>query len=73
MTEDEIAAAAAALAEAERSGVLLDGLAVVPGSVGEAHAVQDRVAGLLGAAVGGFKATAPTGPEPTRGLIYAGG
>ena len=71
MTEDEIAAAAAALAEAERSGVLLDGLAVVPGSVGEAHAVQDRVAGLLGAAVGGFKATAPTGGEPTRGLIYA--
>ena len=42
-----------------------------PASVAEAHIIQDRVAALLGEAVGGFKANAPPGEEPTRGLIYA--
>jgi 2-keto-4-pentenoate hydratase len=37
-----------------------------PRSVKEAHAVQDAVAIKLGAAVGGYKATAPTAPDQTR-------
>jgi 2-keto-4-pentenoate hydratase len=71
MTESEIETAAQTLAEARRSGVLIAALPVVPASVAEAHAIQDRVAALLGAVVGGFKAGAPPGAEPTRGLIHA--
>jgi 2-keto-4-pentenoate hydratase len=71
MTESEIETAAQMLAGARRSGVLIDALPVVPASVAEAHAIQDRVAVLLGQAVGGFKAGAPPDAEPTRGLIYA--
>ena len=71
MTESEIETAAQILAEVRRSGVLIDALPVVPASVAEAHAIQDRVAVLIGQAVGGFKAGAPPNAEPTRGLIYA--
>jgi 2-keto-4-pentenoate hydratase len=71
MTESEIDAAAGILAEARRSGRLIEALPVVPASVAEAHAIQDRVAALLDDAVGGFKANAPEDGEPTRGLIYA--
>jgi 2-keto-4-pentenoate hydratase len=71
MTEQEIATTAEVLAELRRSGELIDALPAVPASVAEAHAIQDRVAALLGDAVGGFKANAPPGGEPTRGLIYA--
>ena len=71
MTEQEIATAAEILAEARRSGRLIDALPVVPATIAEAHAIQDRVAALLGEAVGGFKAGAPPDAEPTRGLIYA--
>ncbi|HEY1856672.1 2-keto-4-pentenoate hydratase [Acidocella sp.] len=71
MTEQEIASAAAALAEAERSGTQLEALPVAPASVTEAHAIQDRVVALTGTPVGAFKATAPLDKEPTRGLIYA--
>jgi 2-keto-4-pentenoate hydratase len=46
-------------------------LPVQPGSVAEAHAIQDAVAAQLGEAVGAFKANAPPNEEPTRGLIYA--
>jgi 2-keto-4-pentenoate hydratase len=70
MTEPEIVAAAELLADARRSGVLIEGLPMVPSSVMEAHAIQDRVTALLGATVGAFKAGAPPDDEPTRGLIY---
>lgn len=71
MTEQEIATAAEILAGLRRNGALIDALPAVPASVAEAHAIQDRVAKLLGDAVGGFKANAPPAGEPTRGLIYA--
>jgi 2-keto-4-pentenoate hydratase len=71
MTESEIAIAAIMLAEARRSGALIEALPVVPSSVAEAHAIQDRVAALLSEAIGGFKANAAPDAEPTRGLIYA--
>ncbi len=71
MTEAEIETTAKVLVEARRSGNLIDALPVVPASVAEAHAIQDRVAALLGEPVGGFKAGAPPNAEPTRGLIYA--
>jgi 2-keto-4-pentenoate hydratase len=71
MTEPEIETAAEILAEARRSGRLVDALPVVPASIAEAHAIQDRIAALLGDPVGGFKANAPAEGEPTRGLIYA--
>ena len=57
MTEAEIAAAAEILTQARRNGTQIDGLPVTPSSVAEGHAIQDRVAALLG--------------EPTRGLIEA--
>jgi len=43
----------------------------VPSSVADAHAIQDRVTALLGETVGAFKASAPPGAEPSRGLNYA--
>ncbi len=70
MTESEIEDAAGRLVQARRTGVLIDALPIVPASVAKAHAVQDRVAALLGEAIGGFKAGAPPDGEPTRGLIY---
>jgi 2-keto-4-pentenoate hydratase len=71
MTEQEIASAVEALAEAQRSGQQIEALPVIPSSVAQAHLIQDRVAALLGETVGAFKATNPPGAEPTRGLIYA--
>lgn len=71
MTEAEIETAAGILAEVHRSGRLIDALPVIPASVTEGHAIQDRVVVLLGETVGGFKASAPADKEPTRGLIYA--
>jgi 2-keto-4-pentenoate hydratase len=35
-----------------------------PRSVADAHAIQDAVTAMLGAAVGAFKANAPAGPRP---------
>lgn len=71
MTEQEIAAAAELLAQARRTGKFIEALPVAPSSVTEAHAIQDRVAALLGEPVGAFKANAPPDAEPTRGLIFA--
>ncbi|HET6182204.1 MAG TPA: fumarylacetoacetate hydrolase family protein [Acetobacteraceae bacterium] len=72
MTEEEIAAAAALLAEARRGGTIIERLPVTPGTVAEAHAIQDRVTALLGETVAAYKANVPAGAEPTRGVIYAG-
>jgi 2-keto-4-pentenoate hydratase len=71
MTEAELATAAEVLAHARRSGTRIEGLAVTPASISEAHAIQDRVAALVGEPIGAFKASTPPGGEPTRGLIEA--
>jgi 2-keto-4-pentenoate hydratase len=70
VTEDQIATAAALLAEAERTGTQVETLPFVPETVDEAQRIQDRVAALLGEPIGAFKATALPNAEPTRGLIY---
>ena len=64
---------AALLADARRTGNRLARLpeALRPASVTEAHAIQDAVTVALGARVGAFKANAPAGDEPNRGVIYA--
>ncbi|MEH2476731.1 2-keto-4-pentenoate hydratase [Nitrobacteraceae bacterium AZCC 2146] len=71
MTEPEIAAAAEILAKARRNGTQIEALPVTPSSVVEAHAIQDRVAALVGEPIGAFKAGAPPDSTPTRGLIEA--
>lgn len=71
MTEAEIETAAALLADARRRGVQIEGLPVTPSSVAEGHAIQDRMAALVGEPIGAFKAGAPPDGEPTRGLIEA--
>jgi 2-keto-4-pentenoate hydratase len=71
MTEQEIADTVQLLAHAWRSGTRIESLPASPSSVSEAHAIQDQVAAVLGETVGAFKANAPPGDEPTRGLIYA--
>ncbi len=71
MTEQEIAACVEALIEARRRGSGIEKLPVTPSSVAEGHLIQDRVAAVLGEAVGGYKINAMPGDEPTRGLIYA--
>lgn len=70
MNQQEIAEAARLLVQA-RGGERLPELPVKPGSVAEAHAIQDAVTSALGEPVGAFKANAPPNEEPTRGLIYA--
>eukprot|EP01035_Chromulina_nebulosa_P013955 gene13955-18477_t len=64
-------AAAEMLAQARRSGTQIEALPMTPLSVAEAHAIQDRVAALVGEPIGAFKAGAPPEGEPTRGLIEA--
>jgi 2-keto-4-pentenoate hydratase len=71
MTEEQIVAAVDLLTQARRSATPIEALPVTPSSVAEAHAIQDRVAALLGETVGAFKANAPPDREPTRGLIFA--
>ena len=64
---------AAALLVAARRGERMPRLpeALRPATVAEAHAIQDAVTASLGARIGAFKANAPAGAEPTRGVIYA--
>jgi 2-keto-4-pentenoate hydratase len=73
MDSDKVRTAAGLLAAARRQGTRIDlpGEECRPRSVGEAHAIQDAVTAALGLAVGAFKANAPPGAEPTRGVIYA--
>jgi 2-keto-4-pentenoate hydratase len=68
-----IGRAAALLVGARRSGTALAGLPAdaAPASVAEGHAMQDAVTAALGKRVGAYKAMAPAGGEPTRGVIYA--
>jgi 2-keto-4-pentenoate hydratase len=60
--------AASLIATARQKQVRIDPLPITcrPRSVKEAHAVQDAVAIKLGAAIGGYKATAPAAPDQTR-------
>lgn len=73
MDTQQIASAAALLVKARRGGPLPAGLQadMRPGSVTDAHAIQDAVTAALGKRVGAFKANAPANAEPTRGAIYA--
>jgi 2-keto-4-pentenoate hydratase len=72
VTPTDIAAAAALLVAARRgrSRIPLPPQSCRPTNVAEAHAIQDAVTAVLGAPVGAFKANAPAGAEPTRGVIY---
>jgi 2-keto-4-pentenoate hydratase len=69
MTEDDMVVAVALLADQHRNGGLIAALNVTPSSVAQAHAIQDRVAAALGEETGGYKANAPPGEPPVRGLI----
>ncbi|MBL6456429.1 fumarylacetoacetate hydrolase family protein [Belnapia sp. T6] len=71
MADQDIAATVEALVQARRSGTQVEGLPAVPASVAEAHRIQDGVAAALGEATGAFKANAPPGEPPVRGLIPA--
>lgn len=73
MDPTHIAEAAALLVAARRSRsrIQLPPPSCRPASVVDAHAIQDAVTAALGTAVGAFKANAPAGAEPTRGVIYA--
>ncbi len=73
MDQAHIAEAAALLVAARRGRVRIPALppACRPTSVDEAHAIQDAITAALGTAVGAFKANAPAGAQPTRGVIYA--
>lgn len=73
MDANRVTQAATRLADARRTGVRIPLLpeACRPASVAEAHAIQDAVTATLGTPVGAFKANAPAGAEPTRGVIYA--
>lgn len=72
MDPTQIAEAAALLVAARRARARIPALppSCRPTSVAEAHAIQDAVTAALGIAVGAFKANAPAGAEPTRGVIY---
>jgi 2-keto-4-pentenoate hydratase len=74
MDMERINRAAALLAAARESGTLLGCLPAdaAPAGVAEAHAIQDAVTARLGRPIGAFKAAAPPGGEPMRGVIYAG-
>lgn len=66
--------AAALLVQARRSMQPITGLpeACRPASVTDAHAIQDATTAALGKTVGAYKAMAPAGGEPNRGVIYEG-
>lgn len=72
MTLDQITAAARLLAQARRTGTPIAELpeSCRPATVADAHAIQDAVTRLLDRPVAAFKANAPPGEEPNRGVIY---
>jgi 2-keto-4-pentenoate hydratase len=74
MDKQHSAQAATLLGQARRSMQPIAGLpdACRPASVTDAHDIQDATTAALGKAVGAYKAMAPAGGEPNRGLIYDG-
>jgi 2-keto-4-pentenoate hydratase len=69
--EAEIAAAVALLVGARRHSTRIEGLSLPEATVAEGHAIQDKVAAMLGEPIGGYKANAPPGQPAVRGAIYA--
>jgi 2-keto-4-pentenoate hydratase len=74
MNKQQITRAAKILVRARRDMTPLSGLPdeLKPSSIDEALAIQDEVSHQLGMLIGGFKAMAPAGGDPTRGVIYGG-
>jgi 2-keto-4-pentenoate hydratase len=74
MNDTQIQQAATALVETRRTMVPLAGLpsGTSPATTADAHAIQDATTALIGQDVAGWKASAPAGGEPSRGVIYAG-
>ena len=74
MDKQHCVQAANLLVEARRSMQPIASLpeACRPASVTEAHDIQDATTAALDKAVGAFKAMAPPGGEPNRGVIYQG-
>lgn len=74
MNNQQIDRVARILVQARRDMTPLDSLpdGLSPSSIEEAHAIQDAVSRQLGKLIAGFKANAPAGGEPTRGVIYGG-
>ena len=74
MNKQQIDRAAHILVSARRDMKPLNELpaGLKPASIDEAHAIQDAVTHELGQLIAGFKAMAPAGSEPTRGVIYGG-
>jgi 2-keto-4-pentenoate hydratase len=74
LTPAEIDAAAHLLLAARRTGRRIDGLPepVRPGSIAEAHAIQDKVLALLGAGTGAIKVSAPVSGGIFRGIVDGG-
>lgn len=74
MDQQQIEQAAALLVQARRSMRPIAGLPepLRPTSIAEAHAIQDAITAALGKRVGAYKANAPAGGDPTRGVIYDG-
>jgi len=72
MEKRAIDQAVAALVQARRTMQPLANLPETcrPGTVAEAHAIQDATTTALGKTVGAFKANVPTDGEPNRGVIY---
>lgn len=74
MKKQDIERAAAILVRARRTRTHLTGLpdTLKPQSVEDAYAIQDSVTRSLGKLIGGFKAIAPAGADPTVAVLYGG-
>jgi len=72
LNAQQVAEAASLLAKAYETRKPFDGFPAgcVPVTLEDGYAIQDALTGLLGASIGGYKAIAPNGGEPTRGPLY---
>lgn len=73
MEPEDIAAVAALLADAHRTGGHIDALppASIPSTTAEAHAIQDAVVQLLGEPVVGWKVSGTSSEKAAHGAILA--
>jgi len=73
LTAPQVAEAAGLLAKAFQARKPFDAFpaSCVPTTLEDGYAIQDALAELLGATVGGYKAIAPKDGTPTRGPLYA--
>jgi 2-keto-4-pentenoate hydratase len=74
MDKLSITQAAAILVDARRTRTTLPGLPerLKPTTLEDAYAIQDEVSRQFGKLIAGFKAIAPAGGEPMRGVLYGG-